>query len=102
MGEDVPCRDAQDAQNLRKVNGVIVKDDVSVTGVSRTGIVVPLALQYKVVKDAHRCSHAGVYGTYEAVRQRHWFRGLKQIVKDVFKHCAECIAIKGRPLTRDL
>jgi len=92
MGEDVPCRDAQDAQNLRKVNGVIVKDDVSVTGVSRTGIVVPLALQYKVVKDA----------TYEAFRQRHWFRGLKQIVKDVFKHCAECIAIKGRPLTRDL
>ena len=95
-------RDAQDAEGLRELAGIIVKDIRDRNGEVHPKIVVPLSLQRQVVEEAHKHSHPGVFGTYEAVRQYHWFRGMKLMVKDVVRHCPVCIAIRGRPLTKEV
>jgi len=56
-------RDYQDAENLRKIDGIIVKDEKRCTGEWQVRFVVPITLQHRVVEEAHNRSHAGVYGT---------------------------------------
>jgi len=97
--ERISMQDREDALNLKKLAGIIVKAVKRVTGEIRARVVVPESLQRRVVEEAHRASHAGVTGTYHTLQQDHWFRGMKRVVKDVVRHCPECIAVKGRPLT---
>jgi len=91
-------REIQDAVGLIKVGGVVMKEKMSPTGEHRARIVVPLALQRQVVEEAHQQSHAGVFGTREAVRKNHWFRGMRVVVREAVRHCLDRIARKGRRL----
>ena len=40
--------------------------------------------------------------TNEQTRRNHWFRNMKQVVREVVIGCEQCIARKGRPLTREV
>jgi len=91
-----------DAENVRKSGGVIVKDVRRATGDIHARVVVPKSLQERIVEEIHRLSHAGITGTYHMLQQDHWFRGMKPLIKHIVKHCPECIAIKGRPLTPEV
>ena len=71
-----------DAQNIRKLAGVIVKDVRRITGELRARVIVPKNLQRRIVEKTHRASHAGINGTYHALQRDHWFRGMKRAVKD--------------------
>lgn len=85
------------AKDLRKIAGVIVKNERRETGEFRAKAVIPKSLQRRVVEDAHHLSHAGILGTYRILQQNCWFRKMKTVVKDVVKHCHECIAVRERP-----
>jgi len=98
---EVTEMERQDATLVDKVAGVIVKREKDVTGKYYARIIVPLKLQRQVVEEVHNRTHSGFLGTYRAVRIDHWFRGMKQVVKDVVKHCKRCIAVKGRPRTKE-
>jgi len=102
-GKDVyqpTFREIQDAEGISMVNGLVVKTFISKDR-AITRIVVPLALQRRVIDEAHSQSHPGRQGTKDAVRLYHWFRGMKAAVDDVVAHCPTCLAIKGRPRTRE-
>ena len=43
-------------------------------------VVAPITLQRRIV---HKLSHAGRFGAFESVRQKHWFRGMKSMIVDV-------------------
>ena len=91
----------QDAEDLIKQNGVILKVVQRATGERRKRIVVPLCMQKQLVQDIHEANHPGVKGTLATLQQNYWFRGMKAVTKDVVRHCPDCIARKGRPLTRE-
>ena len=91
----------QDAQGLSKVGGVIVKAEHQQGGGMRQRIVTPLSMQEEVVEQVHRQGHPGVTATLNAVKQHHWFRGMKVTVKNVVRRCQDCIKRKGRPLTKE-
>ena len=92
----------QDAEGIRKIAGVIVKDVLrEETGEIRPRVVVPESLQKKVVEMIHNQNHAGIFGTLRKVQIDHWFRGMKKVAKEVVKHCEDCIAVKGRPITEE-
>ena len=95
-------REKQDALHIGKVAGVIVKDVRDETGSIRSRVVVPTSLQTKIVTEIHNLSHAGVLATYRAVKQDHWFRGMKEEVKRVVRLCPKCIALRGRPITAEV
>jgi len=91
-------KDAQDAQGICKVAGVVVKRVPDEVGNIVSKVVVPKTLQGMVVKQAHEMSHAGFDGTYNTLRKYHWFRGMKEAVENCVKRCEVCIAVKGRKL----
>jgi transposase InsO family protein len=94
-------KERQDAEGLSKVDGVIVKSEVLQGGGTRKRIVTPLCMQEEIVEKIHRQGHAGVTATLNAVKQHHWFRGMKVTVKNVVRRCQDCIKRKGRPLTKE-
>ena len=94
-------QEEEDAENLSKTKGVIVKEVARDTGSKIRRIVVPLEMQRKVTEEAHELSHAGVRGTYAVLQQRHWFRGMKASVKEVVRSCPICMASRGRTLSKE-
>ena len=78
-------------KNLPHSNGQIISK-----------IVVPLSLQRRIVQEAHQTSHGGLRTTYEETRRYHWFRNMKQVVREVVNSCEQCHARKGRPLTKEV
>jgi len=83
--EEVKARDIQeeqDSEHLRKVTGVMVKDIMSETGEYHPKTVVPLSLQFQVVKEVHGQSHPGIRGTCQMLKRHYWFRVMKRVVKD--------------------
>jgi len=100
--KDANACDIEDALHVRKVAGIIVKDVHRVTGEVRTRIVVPRSLQREVVQLMHKMTHAGRHGTYQVLQLDHWFRGMKRVVREVVSTCPECIAVKGRALTKEV
>ena len=102
-GKDVyqpTSNEIQDAEGISKVNGLVVKTSVS-NDRAITRIVVPLALQRRVIQEAHGQSHPGREGTRRAVCLYHWFRGMKTAIDDFVANCPTCLRIKGRPRTRE-
>jgi len=64
-------------------------------------IVVPMNMQRQIVENIHvQTGHAGVFETYQTLRQYHWFRGMKVMIKDAVRHCPDCIGSKGKRLTK--
>ena len=94
-------QEEQDAENLMMIKGVIVKNVPRVDGESYVRVVVPLSLQKRITQMIHEESHAGVKGTYSVLQLYHWFRGMKEVVKSVVRHCRICLASRGRPLTKE-
>lgn len=92
----------QDAENLIMQNGVIMKIVQRDTGERRKRIMVPRELQRELVQSIHETNHPGVKGTLAALQLNYWFRSMKAVTKDVVRHCPDCIARKGRPLTREV
>ena len=101
VGEVSPS-ELKDAQGLKRINGMVVKEEISDTGEKEYKVVVPACLQYQVVKEAHEASHAGINGTIALVRHYHWFRGVKTLVRIVVDSCWKCLARKGRPTRKEV
>jgi len=95
-------QDIQDAQHIRKIEGVIVKDIQDTTGIVRSRVIVPGSMQLGIVEQVHQSNHAGVLGTFRLLARDHWFRGMKEMVKRVVRACPDCIAVKGRPITTEV
>jgi len=95
-------RELTDAQGLIRIKGILVKKETTKEGEIQMKVVVPASLQYQIIVQAHNSSHAGVNGTYALIRQYHWFRGMKPLVRDVVRHCPKCLARKGRPIRREV
>jgi len=104
-GEEVYQQTKEETQDAERVHrtseGMVVKDVQRSTGEYQMKIVVPLKIQRETVEKIHKETHGGVRATLEAVKMHHWFRGMKAIVKSVVRQCPECIARKGRPLTKE-
>ena len=94
-------QEKQDAEGLKMINGMVVKDEKLPTGEIRSRIVVPLSKQREIIEQVHKQNHGGVSATINAVKQYHWFRGMKIMVRQVVASCPDCIARKGRPLTKE-
>jgi len=92
-------QELQDASDLFMRDGVILKRIVRKSGETQDRIVVPLASQKRVVREVHKTNHSGVKGTLAILTR--WFRSMKALVKQIVRHCPECIARKGRPLRRE-
>ena len=99
--EGATAKEKRDARGLKKINGLIVKEFID-EGEKSIKVVVPAALQYYVVKEAHDASHAGINGTCALVNQYHWFRGIKALARRVVHHCEKCLARKGRPTRKEV
>ena len=95
--EDATTLELQDAYGIGEVAGIIVKATGTPTQETVYRVVVPQSLQRQVTTYIHKLTHSGIEGTYKALQREHWFRGMKQIVKEVVSNCPDCIAVKGRP-----
>jgi len=49
-----------------------------------------------------RTSHPGVRGIIAILTQYYWFRDMKAAARYVVRHCPDCIARKGRLLTKEV
>jgi len=104
-GQDIyqpSMEEKEDAEKVYIRKGVVVKDVKQGMDIYKTRIVVPLSMQRKVIEDIHEKSHGGVHSTLAAAQEYYWFRGMKNTVRDVVRHCESCIARKGRPLTKEV
>ena len=105
QGKDVyqpSAKELQDAKDLVMKHGIVMKNVPHSSGQIISKIVVPLSLQKKIVQEAHQKSHGGLKETYEETRRYHWFRNMKQVIREVVSNCEQCLARKGRPLTREV
>jgi len=104
-GEDIyqPTKnESEDAEDLCMVDGIIVKEVTHKSGEKRQRIVIPLCVQTRIAEKVHCLSHPGVRGTLAMLQQHYWFRGMKQVVKEVVRKCPECIGRRGRTLTKEV
>lgn len=101
LEQEPSYQEVQDAANVIKKDGIIFMCVKRKSGEVQERIIVPEASQEKVVKMVHEASHPGVGGTLAALTQYYWFRSMKAAVRYVVRHCPQCIARKGRPLTRE-
>ena len=99
---EISKMEEQDAQNIRMVAGIIVKDVKRATGDTHARVIVPNQLQPQIVTEIHRLRYAGITGTYRMLQQDHWFRGMKPLIRRVVKTCPGCIAAKGRALVPEV
>ena len=105
QGKDVyqpSAKELQDAKDLVMKRGIVMKNLPHSNGQIISKIVVPLSLQRRIVQEAHQTSHGGLRTTYEETRRYHWFRNMKQVVREVVNSCEQCHARKGRPLTKEV
>ena len=83
QGKDVnqpSAKELQDANDLVMKHGIIMKNVSHSSGHIISKIVVLLALQRRA--------------TNEQTRRNHWFRNMKQVVREVVIGCEQCIARK--------
>ena len=96
------AKELQDTNDLVMKHGIIMKNVSHSSGHIISKIVVLLALQRRVVQEAHQTSHGDLKATNEQTRRNHWFRNMKQVVREVVIGCEQCITTKGQPLTREV
>ena len=82
------AKELQDANDLVMKHGIIMKNVSHSSGQIISNIVVLFALQRRA--------------TNEQTRRNHWFRNMKQVVREVVIGCEQCIAREGQPLTREV
>ena len=55
-------------------------------------IVLPMKLQQKVIKLAHKLGHLGTTKTKQMLRAKYWFPGMNAMIAQMIGHCFDCQA----------
>ncbi|KAL9953640.1 hypothetical protein ACROYT_G041090 [Oculina patagonica] len=53
-------------------------------------IVLPMELQQKVIKSAHKLGHLGTTKTKQMIREKYWFPGMNGMINQMIGHCFDC------------
>jgi len=53
-------------------------------------IVLPMELQQKVIKSAHKLGHLGTTKTKQMLRAKYWFPGMNAMINQMIGHCFDC------------
>ena len=53
-------------------------------------IVLPVELQHKVIKSAHKLGHLGTTKMKQVLRAKYWFPGMNAMIDQMIAHCFHC------------
>ena len=53
-------------------------------------IVLPMELQQKVIKSAHKLEHLGTTKTKQMLGAKYWFPGMNAMIDQMIGHCFDC------------